>query len=59
MKKIKKSKTVRTSVELDQEVYNKLANYSNITKVSKKGIIGQALKKFLGMPVPAIGEENG
>ena len=59
MKKIKKSKTIRTSVELDQEVYNKLANYSDITEVSKKGIIGQALRKFLGMPVPAIGEENG
>lgn len=58
MKKIKKSKTVRTSVELDQEVYNKLANYSDITEVSKKGIIGQALRKFFGMPTPVIGENN-
>jgi len=57
MKK-KKSKTIRTSLELDQEVYSKLSNYSDITEISKKGIVNQALRKFFGMPIPVIGKSN-
>ena len=59
MKKgLKKSvkKVVRTSVELDQDVYNKLSNFSDITEISHKGIFNQALRKFLGMTTPTIKE---
>lgn len=53
---MKKSKTKKISVCLDSEVYAELVKCHEVTEVSQKGLINQALRKFLNIPSKLKGE---
>lgn len=55
-KKIKSKKSVKISVCLDSEVYAELVKCHEVTEVSQKGLINQALRKFLNMQSKVKGE---
>ena len=48
---------VRTSIDLDRHVFNKLKNVSDITGRTYKEIVDQALRGLLGIPTPTIKEQ--
>lgn len=48
---------VRTSIDLDRQVFNKLKNVSDITGRTYREIVDQALRGLLGIPTPTIKEQ--